>query len=150
MKDLSDPDQEGRIAGPPALKVPPALRPAGAGPGAAAPTTEYGVATVYVDRGNGPSRFATISAALGPMATTTSGHFRFSCSAAQAPCKVSLGAAVISPEGGTTQVVPEAHDPQAVRRRHADELCEYADGANNTVGFAEVSKVATASEAATR
>ena len=50
---------------------------------------------VYVDRGNGPSRFAAYSASLGsPAGTTTGGHFRFTCTPSQAPCKVSLGAAV--------------------------------------------------------
>ena len=58
---------------------------------------EYAIVTVFVDRGNGPSRWAFYSAPLGsPAGTTTGGVFRFSCSAAQAPCKISYGAAVVS------------------------------------------------------
>ena len=65
--------------------------PAGGPPGPAGPhrsarparngrASEYGVAQVCVDRGNGPSRFAAYSAALGsPAGTTTGGHFRFTC-----------------------------------------------------------------------
>ena len=58
---------------------------------------EYAIVTVFVDRGSGPSRWAFYSAPLGsPAGTTTGGVFRFSCSAAQAPCKISYGAAVVS------------------------------------------------------
>ena len=65
--------------------------------GSADVTPEYAIVTVFVDRGNGPSRWAFYSAPLGsPAGTTTGGVFRFSCSAAQAPCKISYGAAVVS------------------------------------------------------
>ena len=58
---------------------------------------EYAIVTVFVDRGSGPSRWAFYSAPLGsPAGTTTGGVFQFSCSAAQAPCKISYGAAVVS------------------------------------------------------
>ena len=63
---------------------------------------EYAIVTVFVDRGGGPSRWAFYSAPLGsPAGTTTGGVFRFSCSAAHAPCKISYGAAVVSnhPDG---------------------------------------------------
>ena len=73
---------------------------------AAAPTPEYAVATVFVDRGSdGPSRFATFSAQLGsPAGSTTGGSFRFTCTPAQAPCKISYGAAVISNGSGDAAV----------------------------------------------
>jgi hypothetical protein len=156
MKDLDKPTQDAikkgvGPAGPagPAGPQGPAGPPGGAGSSGA--PTETGVASVYVDRGSGPrTRFAVVSAALGPMATTTSGHFRFSCSAAQAPCEVSLGAAVISPEGGTSKVYPRLtlHKESGAAAAPAPlTFCEYADGANNGAGFADVSKVATAAEA---
>ena len=70
------------------------------GPPGAAAAAEFGVATVFVHRlpNAAPTRFSVLSVPLGtPGGTTTSGQFRFSCAADQAPCKVSLGAAVISP-----------------------------------------------------
>ena len=125
--------------------------PAGPPGGPSGAATETGVASVYVDRGNGPARFAIVSAALGPMATTTSGHFRFSCAGDQAPCKVSLGAAVISPKAGTSKVYPRLtiHKESGLATPPAPmTFCEYADGARNNVGFADIPKVATAAEAA--
>ena len=66
----------------------------------------YAIVTVYVDRGNGPSRWAYYSAPLGsPPGQTTGGVFRFSCSAAQAPCKISYGAAVVSNQSTANAVV---------------------------------------------
>ena len=118
--------------------------------GAAAPTIEYGVATVYVDRGSGPKRFAAFSAVLGPMGTTTGGHFRFTCTADQEPCKVSLGAAVISSQTGTAAFYPrlvihkeDANDPAPAPMT----FCEYADGANNQLGVDQVERVPTAQAA---
>ena len=139
MKDLDKPTQDAIKKGVgPAGPQGPAGPPGTSGTDSAARHTETGVASVYVDRGSGPTRYAIVSAALGPMATTTSGHFRFSCSAAQAPpCEVSIGAAVISPEARDDQGVPEAHDPQAGRRGAARAMtyCEYADGARNRRGL---------------
>ena len=55
------------------------------------------------------TRFAAYSAPLGSAAgTTTSGHFRFSCSQAQEPCKVSIGAAVISRQTASSALLPAA------------------------------------------
>ena len=67
---------------------------------------EYAIVTVFVDRGNGPSRWAFYSAPLGsPAGTTTGGVFRFSCSADQAPCKISYGAAVVSNQSTANAVI---------------------------------------------
>ena len=114
-------------------------------PGAAAPTPEFGVATVFVDRGDGPSRFAAYSASLGsPVGTTTGGQFRFTCTATQAPCKVSLGAAVISSQTGTAAFYPRLviHKENAGDAPPAPQtFCEYADGANNNLGVDQVPRV---------
>lgn len=120
-------------------------------PGQNAPAIEYGVATVFVNRGNGPSRWATYSATLGsPAGTTTGGSFRFSCTPAQAPCKISIGAAVISAQTGTA-----AFHPRLLIHKQADLLaapitfCENADGVNNNTGIGLIPRVATLSDAVT-
>jgi hypothetical protein len=123
-------------------------------PGAPAPTPEYAVVGVYVDRGSGPSRWALYSVALnspaGPAGTTTGGTFRFTCSTAnQAPCKISYGAAVLSGQSGNAGVYPRlliykqadaAGDPPVT-------YCEYADGANNNLGLAVIPRVQTMADA---
>ena len=109
------------------------------------------MASVFVDRGNGPSRFATYSAPLGsPAGTTTGGDFRFTCAADQAPCKISFGAAVISSESGDAVVhprlliykesgaIPNNGPPDA-----AIEFCEYVDGGNNQLGLDQIPRVPT-------
>jgi hypothetical protein len=103
------------------------------------------VASVFVDRGNGPSRFAIYSATLGsPAGTTTGGDFRFTCTPAQAPCKISFGAAVISTQSGNATV-----HPRLLIHKQADlvnapiTFCEYADGANNNAGLALIPRVPT-------
>ena len=77
---------------------------------------EYAIVTVFVDRGgaDGPSRWAYYSAPLGsPAGTTMGGVFRFSCSAAQAPCKISYGAAVVSNQSTANAVIhPRLYDQQ--------------------------------------
>ena len=96
--------------------------------GSADVTPEYAIVTVFVDRGNGPSRWAFYSAPLGsPAGTTTGGVFRFSCSAAQAPCKISYGAAVVSNQSTANALIHPRLDI------HKDlgapiVFCEYADG----------------------
>ena len=110
---------------------------------------EYAIVTVFVDRGGvgGPSRFAFYSAPLGsPAGTTTGGVFRFSCSAAQAPCKISYGAAVVSHQSTANAVVHPRLDI------HKDlgapiAFCEYADGANNNAGLAQIPRVPTLADA---
>ena len=105
--------------------------PAGGG------SDEYGVANVFVSRGgNAPSRFSTYSVTLGsPVGSTASGSFRFSCSAAQSPCKISVGAAVLSKESGDAVVYPRLvihrQDNPAIDTPMTQ--CEYADGALNRI-----------------
>ena len=124
--------------------------PAGAqgAAGAAAPTPEYAVVSVFVKRGAAPgppSRFTTYSAPLGsPAGTTTGGSFRFSCSAAQAPCKISYGAAVISDGSGDAVVYPRLliHKDAPTSPGPAPiTTCEYADGA--AAGLARIPRVPT-------
>ena len=113
-------------------------------------TAEVGFASVFVDRGDplDPSRWATYSVPLLAPGSTTGGQFRFSCSATQAPCEVSLGAAVISSETGTTGFYPRllihGHDGPGPMN-----FCEYADGANNNLGVAQVQRVPTLADALT-
>src|SRR3954469_18486541 len=115
--------------------------PAGS-PGQNAAAPEYAVVEVFVDRGGvgGPARFALYSAQLGsPAGTTTGGDFRFSCSATQAPCKISYGAAVISDQSGNAVVHPRL----LIHKDLAGPItfCEYADGANNNAGLATIPRV---------
>jgi hypothetical protein len=110
------------------------------------------VVTVFVARGaNPPSRFALYSAPLGsPAGTTTGGDFRFTCTPAQAPCKISFGAAVISNQSGNAAV-----HPRLLIHKQADlvnapiTFCEYADGANNNAGLAVIPRVPTLADAVT-
>jgi hypothetical protein len=109
---------------------------------------EFGVANVFVSRGGEPARFATFSATLGsPAGTTTGGAFRFSCSQAQAPCKVSLGAAVISERSGEAILYPRL----LIHKQNGDSVpitfCEYADGANNNLGIDRIRRVPTLGDA---
>jgi hypothetical protein len=120
--------------------------------GAAAPTPEYGVASVFVSRGGGnPSRFATYSAQLGsPAGTSTGGDFRFTCTPAQAPCKVSWGAAVITTRTGNASVYPRLLiHKQADLANAPMTFCEYADGATNGAGVAPASRVPSLAAALT-
>jgi Collagen triple helix repeat (20 copies) len=122
--------------------------------GAPAATPEYAVVTVFVDRNavTGPTRYATFSVALGsPVGTTTGGDFRFSCSAAQAPCKISFGAAVISDQSGNALVHPRLliHKESGAIPDAPVEFCEYADGANNNAGLVQIPRVPTLAGAVT-
>jgi hypothetical protein len=125
-----------------------ATGPAGATspPGGAA---EFGLVSVFVDRGSGPTRWMTLSVGLSgsPAGTTTSGTFRFSCTPAQAPCKISFGAVVISPLSTEPTVV----HPRLLIYKNPDTApadtpvlyCEYADGANNNAGLDTIQRVPT-------
>jgi len=122
-------------------------------PGTPAPTPEFAVVSVFVDRGSGPTRYATFSAALGsPAGTTAGGDFRFSCSAAQAPCRISYGAAVISNQSGNALVHPRLliHKESGAIANAPIEFCEYVDGADNNAGTDLIPRVPTllAAEAA--
>ena len=114
--------------------------------GSADVTPEYAIVTVFVDRGGvgGPSRFAYYSAPLGsPAGTTTGGVFRFSCSAAQAPCKISYGAAVVSHQSTDNAVI----HPRLLINKNTSTFCENADGANNNAGLAQIPRVPTLADA---
>ena len=127
--------------------------PAGA-PGPAGPLvpTELGVASVFVDRtpddpADNPTPFGTPSVPLASPGVTTSGHFRFTCNPDQAPCSVSLGAAVIS----TTSTSPggflsENLDPIAGRRSGR---CPMIDSGVRDGPAALISRVATVAAAET-
>src|SRR5262245_24818406 len=115
-----------------------------------APALEFAVASVFVDRGNGPTRYATFSVTLGsPAGTTTGGSFRFTCTPAQAPCKISYGAAVISDQPGNALVHPRLliHKQSGAMLNAPITFCEYADGANNNAGLAQIPRVPTLQDA---
>src|SRR5262249_57218642 len=104
----------------------------------------------FVDRGNGPTRYATFSGCLGsPVGTTMGGAFRFSCSPAQAPCKISYGAAAISDQSGNALVHPRLliHKESGAIANAPIEFCEYADGANNNAGLAQIPRVPSLQDA---
>jgi hypothetical protein len=91
-----------------------------------------------------PSRFATYSVSLGsPAGSTTGGTFRFSCSAAQAPCRVSLGAAVLSNRSGQAEFYPRILIHKEDSPGAPMTFCEHADGANNRLGIDRISRVQT-------
>jgi hypothetical protein len=111
---------------------------------------ESGLVSVFVDRGSGTTRWATFSGVLGsPAGTTMGGDFRFTCSPAQAPCKISYGAAVISDHrSGTTLVHPRLLIHKQDGGGAPITYCEYADGANNSAGLAQIPRVPTLGDAA--
>ena len=77
------------------------------------------------------------------MSQTTDGQFRFSCSAAQAPCKLSIGAAVISSATGSVAFYPRILIHKQDGPGAPMSICEYADGANNNLGVDQIERVAT-------
>lgn len=99
--------------------------------GVDAPAAEYGVAAVNVQRGAGAAApWAVYSTRLGsPVGDNTGGVFRFTCSTTQAPCRVSVSAAVLS---ATPQVVG-VHPRVMIQRQDyvnpgPQTYCEYGDG----------------------
>lgn len=124
--------------GPPGTDGP--LGPAGpAGPSTAG---EYAVGNVFVSRGSAaPGLWASYSAAMGsPIGTTTGGQFRFTCSLAQAPCKVSIAAAVLSNTTGSALVYARV----LIYKQDIggpEVFCEYADGSDNSNTSATISHV---------
>jgi hypothetical protein len=87
----------------------------------------YGVAQVKVQRGAGTANpWATYSTTIGnPVGDTTGGTFRFTCSEAQAPCKVS--AAGYATEDGAT-VYPRVSIQTQSLNGGPQTYCEYGDG----------------------
>lgn len=103
-----------------------------AGPaGADAPAPQYGVAAIAVERGAGPPAiWAAYSTRLGsPVGDTTGGAFRFTCSTANAPCKVYVRAGVLSDVPGTAGVYPRVLiHRQDFANPGPSTYCEYGDG----------------------
>ena len=86
------------------------------------------------------------SIALGsPVADTTGGVFRFSCTAAEAPCTIAVKAAALSDTdiGGTVRFLPrvlvmKGGTPPA--DTEPDEYCEYGDGGDGPAGLVNLTK----------
>ena len=105
----------------------------------------YGIADVKVSRGNGSATtWAKYSTTLGsPVGDTASGSFRFTCSTANAPCKVSLDAY-------TSGTKSAALYPRMIiyRQDYASggpsSMCEYGDGTNNNGGTQALTTTPTA------
>ena len=102
------------------------------------------------DDSDTPTPWASYAVPLGSPGSTTSGQFRFWCSAAQAPCKISIGAAVISardePARFHARVLIHKEDGPTAPLT----FCEYADGDNNTgPGIVEIKRVPTLQDALT-
>lgn len=105
---------------------------------------EYGVANVLVDRGSGASIWATYSTTVGsPVGDTTGGTVRFTCSDAQAPCKVSATAAVLSSQTGGAHVYPRILIHSQSLAGGPETYCEYADGGDNNGALDAISLVPT-------
>jgi hypothetical protein len=106
-------------------------------PGQNAAAPEYGVAAVDVTRGGSTSTWSVYSTALGsPLADTTGGTFRFTCSTAQAPCFVAVKAAALSDGAGTVLFYPRVSISKDGTQETAPQprtYCEYADGSGPTV-----------------
>jgi hypothetical protein len=105
-------------------------------------TAEYALANVLVSRGGAdPKIWATYSATMGsPIGTTTGGQFRFTCSPQQAPCKVSIAAAVLSSKSGAALV----HARLLIYKDNGtgtETYCEYADGSSNSGTPAAIDRV---------
>ena len=109
--------------------------PAGAD-GTDAQALPYGTALVDISRGGGtPGLWGSFTTTLGspaPMGDQASGSFRMSCSAAQAPCVVTVKAYA---NVGGVKVYPRLNlDVQDYNAGGPETSCEYADGVNNDGG----------------
>lgn len=120
------------------------------GPTGADAPVAYGIGTVSVKQGAAdPGIWAVYSTRLGtPIASaalftagdTTGGTFRFSCSAAQAPCELSVAAAVLTAVGGEQYSVY----PRVLIHRTelfvdlTERYCEYGDGSLNDTSPAPI------------
>ena len=94
----------------------------------------YGIAHINVQRGSGNAvTWESLSTTLGsPESDQASGSFRFSCSAAQAPCKVSVTAyATTSHVSLYPRIIIEGED---YNTGAPIGNTEYADGINNNGG----------------
>ncbi len=120
-----------------------------AGPATPSTAGEYAVANVFVSRGTAaPAIWATYSAAMGsPVGTTTGGQFRFTCAPSQAPCKVSIAAAVLSNTTGSALVYARVLIYRQISG-NPDGFCEYADGSDNNGTPATIASVPMSTTAA--
>jgi hypothetical protein len=110
-----------------------------------APGAEYGVAAVDVTRGAATSTWATYSTLLGsPVGDTTGGVFRFTCSEANAPCKVAIKAAVLADSPGSAAVYPRVLIYQEDFSAGPEVYCEYGDGSTGS-GVLSITKQAPSS-----
>ena len=110
---------------------------------------EYGVAYVRVQRGTGgQTPWATYSAELGsPVGDTTGGSFRFTCTATQAPCKVSVAAKVLS----DASVADGKVYPRVLLYKGGDPdtggasalYCEYGDGSSSDGSMTTIPRTST-------
>jgi hypothetical protein len=113
-------------------------------PGKPASTPSYGIASVLVSRGGKTATpWATYSTSLGsPVGDTTGGSFRFTCTPANAPCKVSIQA-YTTDSGAVTmypRVLLESQDYNTPGGPETN--CEYGDGIDNSNGSAVLSGTA--------
>ncbi len=96
-----------------------------------------------VSRGGEPATaWATYSTALGsPVGDNTGGVFRFTCSTANAPCTVSVAAAILARKAGTGAVYPRILIYRQDYVSGGPEFyCEYGDGATTESGPFELAK----------
>lgn len=103
----------------------------------------YGIAQVLVSRGGGAAvPWATYSTTLGsPVGDTTSGTFRFTCRAVQAPCDVSASAYTTSTS--TVKVYPRLLIyKSSIDTGQIFGQCEYGDGTDNNGGLATLTNSA--------
>ena len=120
------------------------------GPQGPAWAPEYGVANVRVDRGSGLGIWATYSTTVGsPVGDSTGGSFRFTCSDAQAPCKVSATADVLSGSTGAAHVYPRLLIQTESLSGGPQSYCEYADGADNSNSLDAIDRVPTSTSPST-
>lgn len=118
------------------------------GPPGPAASTEYGVASIEVTKGDDPAiPHAAYSIALGsPVADTTGGVFRFTCDADEAPCTIAVKAAALSDTdiGGTVLFIPRVLVMRGgdIVEPLPDQTCEYADGAGGPAGLVALTKQA--------
>ena len=104
------------------------------------PKVDYGVAKVNVSRGGGAySTWATYSTALGsPVGDNTGGVFRFTCSTANAPCKVKVSAAILGSSNHAVYprlLLYRQDYVQAGPGPFPEVYCEYADGSTGSAPF---------------
>jgi hypothetical protein len=76
-----------------------------------------------------------------PIGTTTGGEFRFTCSSTQAPCKVSIAAAVLSSKGGSALVLTRLLIHKENTPSAPETFCEYADASTNSGTPARINRV---------